>query len=66
MMDEEIFHHCENIEKILNEGNTRDELKKRIVDSIFVSYGAKEFRCSKNIKGIPPAFFRSLEFKNIF
>lgn len=41
MMDEEIFHNCENIEKILNEGNTRDELKKRIVDSIFVSYGAR-------------------------
>ncbi|MGC8645060.1 MAG: MmgE/PrpD family protein [Thermoplasmata archaeon] len=40
-VDESIFDYCSNIDDILKDRVTVEELKKRIVDSIFVSYGAR-------------------------
>lgn len=41
---EEIYDYSLQIDKILKDKNTLEELKKRVVDSIFVSYGAKSSR----------------------
>ncbi len=40
-LDEQIFEYSEGIDRILMDKKTIDELKKRIVDSLFVSYGAR-------------------------
>ncbi len=40
-LDEQIFDYCNGIEDLLKDSNTVEELKKRIVDSLFVSYGAR-------------------------
>jgi 2-methylcitrate dehydratase len=38
---EQIYYYCTDIDELLKDANTKDELKKRIVDSIFVSHGAR-------------------------
>ncbi len=40
-LDEQLYHYCTEIESLLKSKDTVEELKKRIVDSLFVSYGAK-------------------------
>ncbi len=40
-LDEQIYEYSEGIDRLLEDGRTADELKKRIVDSLFVSYGAR-------------------------
>ncbi len=40
-LDEQIFQYCAGIDDLLKDSATREELKKRIVDSLFVSYGAR-------------------------
>ncbi|MGC8562500.1 MAG: MmgE/PrpD family protein [Thermoplasmata archaeon] len=40
-LDEQIFHYCSEIDGLLKDNTTKEELKKRIVDSLFVSYGAR-------------------------
>lgn len=39
---EEIFDYSQEIDSLLKDSQTVEELKKRIVDSIFASYGAKD------------------------
>lgn len=40
-LDEQIYEYSREIEGLLKDNKTVDELKKRIVDSLFVSYGAR-------------------------
>ncbi|MEM0135182.1 MAG: MmgE/PrpD family protein [Thermoplasmatales archaeon] len=40
-LDEQIFQYCTGIDDLLKDSATKEELKKRIVDSLFVSYGAR-------------------------
>ncbi len=40
-LDEQIFEYSLHIDDLLKDKSTTEELKKRIVDSLFVSYGAR-------------------------
>ncbi|MEM0140673.1 MAG: MmgE/PrpD family protein [Thermoplasmatales archaeon] len=46
-LNEKIFDYCMRIDGILKDAQTTEELKKRIVDSIFVSYGARNSEAVK-------------------
>ncbi|MCL5408062.1 MAG: MmgE/PrpD family protein [Candidatus Thermoplasmatota archaeon] len=41
-LDEQIYEYSTGIDALLKDSSTREELKKRIVDSLFVSYGARD------------------------
>ncbi len=41
-LDEQIYQYTTGIEDLTSDSKTVDELKKRIVDSLFVSYGARK------------------------
>ncbi|MEM0126527.1 MAG: MmgE/PrpD family protein [Thermoplasmatales archaeon] len=46
-LDEKIFEYSSEIETILKDQKSVEEIKKRIVDSIFVSYGARNAEAVK-------------------
>ena len=55
-LDEQIFQYCSGIDDLLKERATKEELKKRIVDSLFVSYGARNSDAVKKSKdGLLPS-----------
>lgn len=55
-LDEQIFQYCSEINNLLRESATKEELKKRIVDSLFVSYGARNSDAvTKSKNGLLPS-----------
>jgi 2-methylcitrate dehydratase len=55
-IDEKIFQYCSGIDDLLKEKATKEELKKRIVDSLFVSYGARNSDAvTKSKNGLLPS-----------
>ena len=55
-LDEQIFQYCSGIDDLLKERATKEELNKRIVDSLFVSYGARNSDAVKKSKdGLLPS-----------
>ena len=55
-LDEQIFQYCSGIDDLLKDSATKEELKKRIVDSLFVSYGARNSDAvTKSKSGLLPS-----------